>query len=134
MDFYICAQDIGQLSLGLSDDTHTFIEETFFISPELYLKTMDSFFKKYQVAFHQIKRIVVVPGPGSFTASRVSVTIANTIAFAKRIPVVSVPNPNKYSLQGLFDRLKNETVQESAFALPLYDRPPMITQAKKYAC
>ncbi len=130
MDFLIAAQDIGVMSLGLLNDRGELTEETFPIAPEQYLQTIHLFLEKYHVLFEDIKRILVVPGPGSFTASRVSVTIANTIAFTHKIPMVSLPNVEKYSLQELCVRFLQSDQQETVFVTPLYDRPPMITQAK----
>ena len=130
MDFIIAAQDIGVMSLGLLSEQSELIEEAFPIAPEQYLQTIDQFLEKHQIQLEKVKRILIVPGPGSFTASRVSVTIANTIAFTHKIPMISIPNPEKKSLRELCIDLSHQNPPETLFVAPLYDRPPMITQAK----
>lgn len=118
------------MSLGIAKAGGEFYEESFLIAPEQYLQTIHLFLEKHQISLKDVKRIFVVPGPGSFTASRVSVTIVNTIAFTQNIPVISLPNSEKQSLRQLFEGTRYFPIKESLFVLPLYDRPPMITQAK----
>lgn len=56
-----------------------------------------------------LTEIEVNPGPGSFTGTRVGVTIANALAFALKIKVNGHKPP----------------------VLPVYSSPPHITQPKK---
>ncbi len=130
MDLFIAAQDIGSIHLGLGKNRTVDIEESFSVSPEEYLQTLDRFLKKHAVSVSSIGSLFVVPGPGSFTASRVSVTLANTMAFALNIPVVCLPNPEKKLLKELYNSFPKAEFVEQVFITPLYDRPPNITQAK----
>ena len=57
-------------------------QEEFFVSPETYLATLAGF-----LAGERPEAIAVHPGPGSATALRSSLAIANTLAFAWRIPI-----------------------------------------------
>lgn len=43
--------------------------------------------KKANVEFEDLTEVKVNPGPGSFTGTRVGVTVANAIGFALKIPV-----------------------------------------------
>lgn len=43
--------------------------------------------KKANAQFEDLTEVVVNPGPGSFTGTRVGVTVANAIGFALKIPV-----------------------------------------------
>jgi len=56
-----------------------------------------------------ITQIEVNPGPGSFTGSRVGVTIANALALALSVPINGQKPP----------------------VIPIYSSPPNITTAKK---
>ena len=132
MDLFIAAQDIGSITLGLVDGASIVCEETHAVSPEAYLQTLNAFLEKNSVETSSIHRLLVVPGPGSFTASRVSVTIANTIAFVWNIPVVSLPNPQKLSLNDLIAQRSIKKEDEHPFTAPVYDRPPNITESKKH--
>ena len=62
------------------------------------------------VGLNDISAIEVVPGPGSFTSSRIGVAVANALAFGLNIPV-------------------NGHLHE--FVKPVYDRPANITMSKK---
>jgi tRNA A37 threonylcarbamoyladenosine modification protein TsaB len=45
---------------------------------------------KYQITFHDITGIIVVTGPGSFTGTKVGITIANALSWAYQIPIKGV--------------------------------------------
>ena len=45
---------------------------------------------KNKIAFKDIKKIIVVNGPGSFTGIRVGVTIAKTLAWSQEIPIIAI--------------------------------------------
>jgi hypothetical protein len=73
--------------------------------------------------------IVVVRGPGSFTATRVGVTVANALGLALNVPVYGVKQPTQPDLAKLIAKvLKLSPSRESI--RPYYDRPPNITQPK----
>jgi tRNA A37 threonylcarbamoyladenosine modification protein TsaB len=117
MELFIDAHDLSFMSLGFVDQGRLEHEQDFAVSPEQYLATVDRFLTMHKVARADIKKMYVVPGPGSFTASRVSVTIANAIAFALDIPIVSVKNRMEIPATGM----------EQPSLVPVYDRPPNIT-------
>lgn len=51
-----------------------------------------------------LQGIAVLVGKGSFTSTRVAVTVANTLAYAWRIPVVGVTEPQFEQLEELIRR------------------------------
>ena len=72
-----------------------------------------------------LRAIIVVTGPGSFTASRVSTTLANGLGFAWNVPVVGKENSAHLPLKNLdLSALKTP----EGYATPTYDRPPEITE------
>lgn len=125
MDLFLCAQDIQFITFGLVKDGVCFHEQALDASPEQYLNLLNRFFSEQKMSSSDIKRIIVVNGPGSFTASRVSVTIANTFAFVHQIPLVALENPDRLSCAELI--LRVQEFPEHAFVVPVYDRPPHIT-------
>jgi tRNA threonylcarbamoyl adenosine modification protein YeaZ len=54
------------------------------------LPELQSLLHKSALPLEQIKLIVVGAGPGSYTGIRVAATVAKTLSFAKRIPLVAV--------------------------------------------
>ena len=125
MDLFICAQDIQFVTFGLIQDQTLFFEKTFEVPPEKYLLSLNQFLIEQNKSPEEIKRIMIVNGPGSFTASRVSVSIANTFAFVHGIPMFPIENPGRLSLTSLMALLKK--IPEHAFVIPAYDRAPNIT-------
>ena len=74
-----------------------------------------------------IKAIAAFAGPGSFTGLRIGLTVADTLAYAERIPVVATTGEDW--IEQAITRLlagENETI-----ALPQYGAPANITVQKK---
>ncbi len=76
--------------------------------------------------------IVVAAGPGSFTGLRIGISVANTMAYAKNIPIVA-PAETK-SIEDLLQKglrmLKSAGSQFDVAAVPFYGADPHITQPK----
>ncbi len=77
--------------------THLVLFNNTMVSEQTYsgvhqdvLAHVDSFLKKYTLHSKEISGIAVVVGAGTFTATRVATTIANTFAFVYRIPLVAI--------------------------------------------
>lgn len=79
-----------------------------------------------------IAGIVVAQGPGSFTAVRMGVVVANAVAFGLHIPIAGVRvsaqiRPSRRSLA----LPASVTPRQRGIILPLYDQPPSITRRKQ---
>lgn len=123
----VAAQDIAAITFGLVDGEHIKEEKTVETSPEGYLAAFEQVFKQWSVVSTDIETIIVVTGPGSFTASRVSTTLANGLGFAWNVPVIGVENPLFLPLKNI-DELAHKASMN--YATPTYDRPPEITVSK----
>lgn len=128
MYLVISGQDIRSMTCGVFDGVVMSHEQTLRATPEQYLASLDQLLRDWDLSTHQFDGVIVVTGPGSFTASRVSTTIANGVAFAKSIPVFALENPERLPLSDLLAR--NELLPAS-YAIPAYDRPPHITRSTK---
>lgn len=76
--------------------------------------------------------IVVAAGPGSFTAIRMGVVVANALAFGLNVPLAGVRlpldlPPSRESL-GSLARVRPRT---RGLVQPVYTRPPSITKRRK---
>jgi len=121
----IAGQDIRELSVGLSKDAAIVESRTIVSSPETYLRDVAQALEDWKIALDDLDAIAVVTGPGSFTSSRVSVMIANGIAFAKGIPVIGIENAAR---RGIGDLEIGEVYPPvDRYVVPVYDRPPHIT-------
>lgn len=54
------------------------------------LSRIDGLLKKNNCTIDDIEKIIVVNGPGSFTGVRIGLTIAKTIAWAKKIDIIEI--------------------------------------------
>ena len=130
MFLVVCAQDIQVISFGILEEGHLVKQKRFDALPENYLYSLDKTLEEWGIfAKQRFEGVIVVTGPGSFTASRVSTTIANGFAFTRSIPVIGLSNPNHLDLESLLS-LDNEVNMDARFVIPTYNRPPNITSAK----
>lgn len=131
MILFLCAQDLHLFWLGLIQEKTMVNLESLAISPETYLSEVDHFLRKVQIKPEQLAGVCVVVGPGSFTSSRISLTIANTLHFVFQIPLFVLTNPDHLppqeliALQGCGKQVSNDE-----YATPAYDRPPHITMPR----
>lgn len=128
MKLVICAQDIQSITFGLVPDAGEQHEATIETQPEGYLQALDQTLKKWNVVLTDLSEVFVVTGPGSFTASRVSTTIGNGIAFARGITIQGVENAEHLPWQEI---LSLAPFEQRTHVLPSYDRPPEITKEKR---
>jgi len=118
---------------------------------EKLLPGVENLLKAYgNTPLRKLQGIVVVKGPGSFTALRIGLTVANTMAFGLNIPVVGVmdgefekiigegmkklkgsieaPHPLKILAgQGRLDQQHGRLSQRSSYVMPEYGMEPNIT-------
>jgi len=130
MLLFLSAQDISCLEVGLLDSTgRLFSFQSIKTSPEKFLLTISEFLKENKTPLEALQKIVVVSGPGSFTSTRISVTIANALSFAKNIPVIGLENSLKKGGEELITEFGQGWIEQKTegFVVPFYDRPPHIT-------
>ncbi len=122
MTLWIDGTDIGRLVFALWKDDVVTTPQVFFegvVEPEGYLAAIVAL-----VDFDMVTRIVVLDGPGSATALRASLAIANTIGFANSIPVMGVDKGEDW---------RSKTWDDARYAFPVYAHEPRITPRKKDA-
>lgn len=74
----------------------------------LALFKIEEMFKNNNMDLNDIKKIIVVNGPGSFTGVRIGLTIAKTISWAKKIPIIQISSLEAMALSS--DSKYNYTV------------------------
>lgn len=125
MKLVIVAQDIAMITFGLVVGGECREEKTVETPPEGYLDALGQTLRGWSVALSDLETVFVVTGPGSFTASRVSTTIANALGFAVGIPVVGIENPKHVPFGDL-----DLSAPESTYTVPTYNHLPEITASK----
>lgn len=74
-----------------------------------------------------IEGIICFKGPGSFTGLRIGLGVANTLAYAKNVPIVATKGDN-WNERGIKQLLNG---QNDKIAIPFYGRPPNTTKPVK---
>lgn len=82
------------------------------------LENIEKLLKKTKKSLKDIKSILVNRGPGSFTGTRVGITVANTLAWSLDIPVLGYRQGELEKI--LSDISKNRQSRFSKIALPYY--------------
>jgi hypothetical protein len=123
----IAGQDIHALSLAFLSERGVEEEQIISCTPETYLSTIVETLRIWKVAPKDMSHLVIVRGPGSFTASRVSTILGNAFAFTKQIPVLAIENTTRKSWKELAPTIPWSQASKNQWVMPLYDRPPHIT-------
>lgn len=90
------------------------------------LLCVDKFLRKVHCRLTDLSGIAVRVGEGGFTAARVAVTAANTLAFALNIPVAGVMGDYAGNWSGVLAKAK-----AGRFAAPRYTAPANVGPCKK---
>lgn len=100
---------------------------------ERLLPAIDALLRSRKSSAHTLKGIAVVRGPGSFTAIRLAVAIANTFGQILRIPVVGIRSTEYTTPQELVSLAvkRMTTARHGVLVRPFYGRPPHITLPKE---
>lgn len=122
--------DSPDAEVGLFDKLEQLDYEVWHADRELSLTILgkiEELLKRNKKSFKKIDGIVVFKGPGSFTGLRIGLTVANTLAYGLRIPIVS--SDAKAWIQDGIKRL--EKGENEKITIPQYGREARITKPRK---
>lgn len=122
--------DKPEAEVGLFDDQKQLDYEVWQAHRELsltILQKITELLERNGKAFSDIEGVAGFKGPGSFTGLRIGLTVANTLAYGLRIPVVG-SDAEAWIQDGIERLLKGENEK---IALPDYGREPNVTKPKK---
>jgi tRNA threonylcarbamoyl adenosine modification protein YeaZ len=128
MMLFLDTSDTEQTSLFLLDRDFmkAHIWKSKFTQAEKLHTEIEKFFKKQKLSFDKLEKVGVVVGPGPFSRVRTGVVVANTLAYALKIPVVGV---RKLGTGINFSAVMKQKGVKSVEVF--YDRAPNITKPKK---
>jgi tRNA threonylcarbamoyladenosine biosynthesis protein TsaB len=88
---------------------------------------VDEILNKLSISYADLEGIAIYKGPGSFTGLRIGSAVANALAYAQAIPVVSKRGDDwlQESIKAL------QAGQNDKIAIPEYGAPASTTQPKK---
>lgn len=122
MLLFLMAQDIHSITFGSIDKAVVKDIQTVDVPPERYLQCLAERLDHTSHRLENFDGIVAVIGPGSFTSCRMSLMIANTIAFTQQIPIIPLENPERLAVEELLGSCAWQTIAPKPFVVPVYDR------------
>jgi tRNA threonylcarbamoyladenosine biosynthesis protein TsaB len=128
MYLYIDTASSEYINLALMDEKGNFLARKKIIAKyqqsEKLLVNIDKLVGK---KLKKVKGVIVVKGPGSFTALRIGVTTANTLAFALRLPIIGIRLDDKIDVS----IKKIIKIKKFRPVVPEYGAQPNISKPKK---
>ncbi|MBU1146694.1 hypothetical protein KKD80_04125 [Patescibacteria group bacterium] len=98
------------------------------------LNSVDKILRKRKIAAEDIGGVLVVSGPGAFTAVRQGVVLANTFGYLLGVPVLGLKR-EEFKDEKEFLKLgygKMIKAKKGRIVLPTYGKEPNITKPKKW--
>lgn len=93
------------------------------------LRYINQLVKTSKTSLKKFGSVVVVRGPGPFTAIRVGMTVANALGLALEVPVYGIKKTDSEDTVSIVKKaLRVKTTHVPI--RPFYDRPPNITKPK----
>jgi len=137
MILVINTTDNEKIAIALIKTDGNLISEKIFSAKfqhsEKLLPAIDAILNKNKAKLDYLKGIVVVSGPGGFTALRIGILTANTLSYALKIPAVGVKVSEFQSWTDLVNLGLNKFKKAKKYSvvLPYYGREPHITKSRK---
>ena len=129
MRLYVNGQDISRIILADVDSGEMQTVET---ETEGFLEAIDTFVKKRVGDCEDIQALYVVVGPGSATALRSTLSIAQTIHFVTGVKLYAIEKDQQEDDQVTLPRIEKEA-KEVKRLIPVYQHQPRITISNKDA-
>jgi tRNA threonylcarbamoyl adenosine modification protein YeaZ len=97
------------------------------------LPMVEELLKEEKLQYEDLQGIAVVNGVGAFSATRIGVTIANSLAFALDIPLfeISVVKNQDIDWEIWLEKILKKEIKAVKIAQAVYDSEPMISPSKK---
>ncbi len=125
--FFINTHERNLAVLGFLADNNNSIKK-YKVKPGALMKVFNKNFTKQDIA--KAEGIILVTGPGSFSAIRAGVLIGNLLARIYQKPLYAISNKDSCDLPRLISRIQKSKLAPTNYAEPVYDAKPNITKPK----
>ena len=112
MLLYLNPSDIYSFEVGITEKNKLVQHSHHETGPEDFLSLLIKDLEVWDVKVDNLEAVVVIEGPGSATALRAGVTIANSIGFAKDIPVIGIPRVDGLQARELIEQNINTIIEK----------------------
>lgn len=109
-------------------DGHILCSYKFIDKQENLVQELGRFFKKEKMRSDEIRAVLVISGPGSFSASRAGIVLGNSFNFLNRISVLSVKDTEASTEELIKNNLNAlKKSKKTSEAEVYYQKEPNIT-------
>ena len=88
-------------------------QESEYSHAKFLVPMIESIMKENNVSFENIKDIVVINGPGSFTGLRIGLSVAKVMAYSLRVPITTVSTLKAYLISDEGDDMRLSVIQDN---------------------
>lgn len=125
--FFIDTHERGFAGLGFVDEDQNSIKKHP-VKPGALMEVLDKNYNKKDIA--NTDGIILVHGPGSFSAIRAGVLAGNLLARIYQKPLYAISAEEAKDLPKIINRLRANRLKPVKYADPVYDAKPNITLPK----
>ena len=132
MILYINTSDEEKVALALGKAEKLIAKREFkakYRQSEKLMPAIDLLLTKTKIKLSDLEGVVVVNGPGPFTATRIGVTVANALAYGLNIKIAGLRADEfdniEETVSGGWEKLSK--TKKGKIIEPVYDREPNIT-------
>jgi tRNA threonylcarbamoyl adenosine modification protein YeaZ len=94
---------------------------------------IESIFKENNLDVHDLKKIIVVNGPGSFTGIRIGLSIAKTMAYALKIDINTISSLKAYLISSNIQEDKMAVIEDNkGYYICAFDKDNNIILEEQY--
>lgn len=135
MILFINTADTKKVFIGLIKKNELIGKKEFFAQyqqAEKLLAEINSLLKIKDCKPKDLQAIIVICGPGPFTALRIGIVVANTLSWALKIPVVGMKLTEFKDIDDLIKKsfIKLHKIKIGDIIEPFYGKEPNITKRK----
>ncbi len=103
------------ITIALKNNDKLFVktQESEFSHSIYTLPMIESIFKENNLNIHDLCKIIVVNGPGSFTGIRIGLSIAKTLAYALKIDINTISSLTAYLISSNLKENKKAVIKDN---------------------
>lgn len=88
-------------------------KESFFSHSIYTMPMIESLFKENNLSINDLKKIIVINGPGSFTGIRIGLSIAKTMAYALNIDINTISSLTAYLISNQNNKKRKSVIEDN---------------------
>ena len=101
------------IALKNKDDLFIKTQESEYSHSIFTMPMIESIFKENNLDVHDLKKIIVINGPGSFTGIRIGLSIAKTMAYALKIDINTISSLTAYLVSNDTNEVRQAVIEDN---------------------